>query len=481
MQKAKDIFLVNLERAKKEEIEFYINLAINKYKVPMTHSISIRPKSTEKPDKNKKNIVKDLANSIPKTIEHFFPGFRQSLQKIEDYRKKIDYEISELLFGAISLFLFKRGSRNSINNDRKDEDFISNYENLFGMRLPHMDTVNDMFEKLTPESLEDFKTKMIRKLIEKKVLHQGRLFGNHFVVAIDGTGVNSYTKRHCEKCLTRNRKSGKQTWFHNVLEAKLVLPNGLSISLATEWIENNSLEYDKQDCELKAFDRLSDKLKQSFPRLPICIVGDGLYPNKTVFEICEQNKWEYIITLKDGNLRSVWEEVKSLIPLQKENKLKVTTIKKKQKKEINHQWITEINYKGHILNWTKAEEGNKKYVFVTSLKITNKTVSQISFSGRSRWKIENEGFNDQKNGGYELKHKYSEVSLNATKNYYQALQIAHMINQLVVLGQKLKSYLKKKITIKHLWTELIAFLKYGSVDAENLKQLLDTRSQIRLE
>jgi len=75
------------------------------------------------------------------------------------------------------------------------------------------------------------------------------------------------------------------------------------------------------------------------------------------------------------------------------------------------------------------------------------------------------------------------------RNNYQALQmvtelgrsIAHIINQLVVLGQKLKSYLKKKITIKHLWIELIAFLKYGSVDAENLKQLLDTRSQIRLE
>ena len=98
-----------------------------------------------------------------------------------------------------------------------------------------------------------------------------------------------------------------------------------------------------------------------------------------------------------------------------------------------------------------------------------------------RWKIENEGFNEQKNGGYELKHKYSEVSLTATKNYYQALQIAHMINQLVVLGQKLKCYLKSKITIKHLWTELLAFLKYGSVDGEYLKQLLETRIQIRLE
>jgi hypothetical protein len=447
----------------------------------MSYSISLKSKDSKNPKENVKNLVKDLANSIPKTIKHFFPRFKQALQKIEDYRKKSDYEISELIFGAISLFLFKQGSRNTFNSNRADKDFSSNYEKLFGMRLPHQDTINDLFRKLNPKELEKFKTSMIRELIEKKVLHQWRLLGKYFVVAIDGTGVNSYTERHCDKCLTRTSKSGKTIYFHNVLEAKLVLPNGLVISLATEWIENDSLEYDKQDCELKAFKRLSTKLKKSFPRLPICIVGDGLYPNNTVFEICKKNKWEYIITLKDGNLSSVWEEAESLIPLQEENKLETTTIKKKQKEETKYQWVTEINYKNHILNWIKIKEGDKKYVFVTSLKINKETVAQISLSGRLRWKIENEGFNEQKNNGYELKHKYSEVSLNATKNYYQALQIAHIINQFVVLGQKLKNYLKKKITIKHLWTELLAFLKYGSVDGDYIKILLETRIQIRLE
>jgi len=449
--------------------------------MPMTHSISYKSKDIEKRKENVKNIVRELASSIPKTIKHFFPHFASQLQKIEDYRKKSEYEISELLFGAITLFLFKQGSRNSFNNNRNDKDFLSNYEKLFGVRLPHQDTINDLFRVLNPLTLEEFKTSMIRELIEKKVLHQWRLLGKYFVVAIDGTGVNSYSERHCKKCLIRTSKSGKKIYFHNVLEAKLVLPNGLAISLGTEWIENDNLEYDKQDCELKAFDRLSKKLKGSFPRLPICIVGDGLYPNNTVFNICVQNNWEYIITLKDGNLRSVWKEAESLIPLQIENKLEVTTIKNKQEKITKYQWATEINYKTYNLNWIKTEENNKKYVFVTSLIITNKTVTQISFSGRLRWKIENEGFNEQKNGGYELKHKYSEVSLTATKNYYQALQIAHMINQLVVLGQKLKCYLKSKITIKHLWTELLAFLKYGSVDGEYLKQLLETRIQIRLE
>ncbi len=447
----------------------------------MTDSISYNSKDTKNEEENGKNIVKELTNSFPKTIKHFFPHFRQSLEKIYDYRKKSSYELSELLFGAISLFLFKRGSRNSMNNDRKDKDFRSNYAKLFGMNLPHMDTVNDFFEQLLPEELEKFKVSMIQELIKKKVLHKWRTFDKYFVVAIDGTGVMSFNKKHCDKCLTRTCNSGKQIWFHNVLEAKLVLPNGLSLSLATEWIENEKQDYDKQDCELKAFGRLSKKLKKHFPRLPICIVGDGLYPNKTVFEICEQNNWEYIITLKDGNLASVWKEAKSLMPLQKENKLEITTIKKAQEEKTKHQWVTEINYKNHILNFIKTEQKNKKYVFVTSLKTTKNTVARISFSGRLRWKIENEGFNDQKNGGYELKHKYSEVSLMATKNYYQALQIAHMINQLVVLGQKLKSYFRKKMTIKHLWAELIAFLKYGSIDGDYLQGLLEKRIQIRLE
>jgi len=48
----------------------------------------------------------------------------------------------------------------------------------------------------------------------------------------------------------------------------LVTENGFCISLASEWIINdNNKAYDKQDCEQKAFKRLSKKLKQAFVRL----------------------------------------------------------------------------------------------------------------------------------------------------------------------------------------------------------------------
>ena len=141
----------------------------------MSYSISYKSKDTEKSKSKINNLVNNLATSILKTIKHFFPHFKQELQKIEDYRKKNEYVISEILFGAIALFLFKQGLRNSFKNNRNDKDFTSNYEKLFGMRLPHQDTTNDLFRML---ALEEFKTSMIRELIEKKVLHTSTKVSN---------------------------------------------------------------------------------------------------------------------------------------------------------------------------------------------------------------------------------------------------------------------------------------------------------------
>jgi len=454
----------------------------------MSNSISLNNKDTQKAENNLETITNNLVIYFPKTIKHFFPKFKRSLKKIEDYRKYPDYELSEIIMGAISLFLFKKDSRNAYNNERMNSKFVSNYKKLFNFSLPHMDTVEGVFRIISPEELEKFKVKLVQELIEKRSFHKWRFKNKYFIVAIDGTGVTSHHKRHCDTCLVKTYESGKKGYFHNVLEAKLIFPNGLSISLATEWVENVNENYNKQDCELKAFKRLSLKLKQAFPRLPICIVGDGLYPNKSVFDICERNKWEYIITLKDGNLPSVWEEVNLLSKITKDNKLTTNFVKPGEKTTTISKWINEIDYKTHKLNWIRTEESvtnekgtkTQRFVFVSSFKITQKNANQITQTGRMRSNIEN-SFNQQKNHGYNLGHLFSEVSLTALKNYYQSMQIADMINQLLVLGQNLKSYLKKKITVKHIWTELIAFLKFKYVDEDYLKQLLETRIQIRLE
>jgi hypothetical protein len=137
------------------------------------------------------------------------------------------------------------------------------------------------------------------------VLHKYRFLKRWFGVAIDATGVMSFTEQHGEQCLHRTSTTGKTTYFHHVLEAKLITPTGFSISLASEWLANPEGEYDKPDCERQAFARLAAQRKQRYPRLPICLAADGLYPYQGFFDRCRDHGWAFIVTCKDGNLPSV--------------------------------------------------------------------------------------------------------------------------------------------------------------------------------
>ncbi len=81
-----------------------------------------------------------------------------------------------------------------------------------------------------------------------------------------------------------------------------------------------------------------------------------------------------------------------------------------------------------------------------------------------------------------MKHKYSRTSFQALKNYFQCLQIAHMINQLVVLSSDISSLLSEdtKMTVKHLWKCLIGFLQNGQISDKELNYIKEKRWQIRL-
>ena len=418
-------------------------------------------------------------------IQHFFPDLFDSIRKIEDCRSHSKYELAEIIIGCIAMFLFKTGSRNEMNNLREDPKFIKNYKKLFKLRLPHADTIHRVMKILSEEHLEALKRKMIQVLLNKKALHKYRFQGK-FIVAIDGTKVVSFKYKHCEQC-THSTKGDKTTWFHNVLEAKLITPNGFALSLGTEWIENPNEEYDKQDCERKAFTRLAKKLKQDYPRLPICLTADSLYPYQGFFDTCKKYGWNFILTFKDGSLPSVWKEVDSLKPLQKNNHR--CEIVNEGKKEIqrDYKWVTEIDYNGHLVHWVECkeksnEENNEvrsRFVHLTDIKPTCQSVPSISVTGRLRWKIENEGFNAQKNQGYGMSHKYARRSYRAMKNYYQSLQIAHIINELLVLNQNFQKLLTGKMTLKHLWKRLVSLMSDGDVEEQVLDSITASTYQIR--
>ncbi len=433
------------------------------------------------------------------TICQHFPELFDWMREVDDCRKKAStYELAAHMTACLAMFLFKSGSRNQYNQYREDIQFKTNYQRLFGFKMPHGDSVQNVMDLLDILQIEQLKQKMIQVLIQRKTFHSSRYRGHWFRVAVDASGMGSYDHQRDEQCLQRTSKNGKTTYFHSVLEARLITPNGFSISIATEWIENpENGDYNKQDCERKGFIRLAAKLKKAYPRLPMLILADSLYPYEGFFALCKANQWSYCVSFKDGNLTSVWEEVMELQLLQSKNtRLEICYRPDGKTVEQAFQWVTGVDYKSYKLNWlecietikpTKTEGPDEKlkttrFVHITDLAINISNIVDTSRTGRLRWKIENEGFNTLKNGGYGMEHQYARKSYCALKNYFQFMQMAHLIHQLMTLTTRFREDFmtaKNHPTLKNLWLDLIFAMKGFELNELELAHINSTRRQFR--
>ena len=238
---------------------------------------------------------------------HFFPNKDFMIKNtVQDPRKwGCQYTLNEMLWAGIMLFVLRADSRNVINQCRRSASFQKNYQSLFNKKCPHMDSLHKLIPRLNEEDLENLLSQYVHVLMKKKVLKPFMTKDNRYIVAIDGTGVVSFDYPHCKDCLTKTHRSGKKTWFHSVLEARLVGSNGFSLPLAVEWIANSGQPYEKQDCELKAFKRLAEKLANAFKRARFLIVADALYANEPFMTICRKKRWAFIVNFKPGNLKTV--------------------------------------------------------------------------------------------------------------------------------------------------------------------------------
>ena len=160
---------------------------------------------------------------------------------------------------------------------------------------------------------------------------------------------------------------------------------------------------------------------------------------------------------------------------------------------IKHQYriYEKINYKTHQLSVLEAfvhktrhkdkSQEEKRFVFITNIVADVKNIHQLIKIGRLHWKIENEGFNNQKNNDYALSHKFSRTSFNAAKNYYQLLQIADIISQLSFKLQKTQELIKNLgFTIKSLIHKIISYLIMPDLlMVETANELLSKKQQLR--
>ena len=391
--------------------------------------------------RNKKKEL-DVLSEVITIINQYFPELISKFEGLTDLRNQsyVKYKMKVIFIVRLLGLMSEIKSMQELTRDFNTEETIENIAKICEIELdeiPHCDTINDVFENIEVEEIEEIRKYMINRIIRSKMLEKYKIRDRYYHVVIDGTGLAASKKKYNENCLVKNKidKNGNeyQEYSTYVLEAKLVVGD-LVISIGSEFIENEKEDVDKQDCEINAFKRLAEKIKKEYPRLKIIIGADALYASKSVIDICKGNKWKYIIRFKEGKIPTLYEEFKTVVE------------KNNESNKANYEYVTNLDYRGEKLNIIKYKDIKKgtDFVYITDLSITNKNIEATIGLGRRRWKIENEGFNIQKNGTFDIGHLYSKNRI-AIKVHYLMIQIAHIIRQLLEKGVKSVKELGLKI------------------------------------
>jgi hypothetical protein len=223
----------------------------------------------------------ELARRYVRILRFLLPGILAKLSAIEDYRdqRKITHSLPAIVLYGILIFLSNAASRRAANREIGGSqvselliEFAPDFEST-----PHADTLERLLKNIVVDDLEKHYSGIIAEFTKTKNfngLNQGR-----FHVLVDGTQKFSRNRRWDDNALSRNAdEPGKERYFAFMLESVLVLDNGMLLPLLTETLENGgSLDGNgKQDCEIKAFNRLALRLKKLLGSGCVTIIADGL-------------------------------------------------------------------------------------------------------------------------------------------------------------------------------------------------------------
>lgn len=451
-----------------------------------------------------KDLAQETAGEFVRTMTRLLPGLLKRLAGVRDFRQpgKVRHKVDVILFFAIFTFVLQKSSRRQANEELTTPIFLENFKVFFPdlESLPHHDTVNRFLSKVELKDLETLQAECIRDFIKGKKFRK-YLTGNAYTIAIDGTQKHSYDSLWAEECQERE-SDGKTKYSCYCLEASLVFHNGITIPLATEFL--NFMEGDdatsKQDCETKAFKRLAGKIKGLFPRLNIMLVLDGLYTNGPIISLCERYGWGYMIVLKDGSLKSVWDEFHGLKGLVGNNQKRQNWHDRRQ----TITWVNGIPYeytekdregktvrKELTLNlvvcneeWLEIDKNSTNRITKTSTHawLSSKPLNHLNvndlcnLTARFRWGIES-GFLVEKRYGYQYEHSFS-FDWNAMRAYHLLMKMAHMINVLMEYGNLLRDlFVKKGMRAAIRFIDRV--FRNFEIDREQINRLLRENYQVR--
>ncbi|WP_138347348.1 MULTISPECIES: transposase [Roseburia] len=431
---------------------------------------------SRKQERAKKKLEKNPIAECNKIQNKYYPELFAKFADVNDPRNQsyIDYPVRVMLGTMYYKCIGGISSIQEMTRKFNDDEVVENLYLFMGETkkeyLPHGVTENEFLARLNPVELEKMQKDIAYSMIRRKTFDGARVL-KKWQIIIDATELDEgYQKKneyYLSRCYNRGEADEFTRYHRSVLEVKLYLGNNLVCSIASEPIQNSeeyinqSEEKVKQDCESKAFIRLAEKIKKRFPRLPVIITADGLYVSQKVIQTCTDNGWDYIVRYKEGSASSIAKEYQSLPEKEKiGSEIEYQNQIIFQSLDVNLIYYTEKKIK------SDEKEQITEFAWITNITITKSNARKIVSAGRSRWKIENQGFNRQKHWQGNIEHACS-WNEQAQKNHYLMEQIADFIKQLYEYYYLEKNEIKK--LQKNISPELLASFGRQLTKPEDIK------------
>ena len=321
-------------------------------------------------EKREKKRELNILNDLVTIIKQYFSELIDKFEGLTDLRNQsyVKYKMKVIFIVRLLGLMCEMKSMQGMTRELNTKESIENIAQICDLELeeiPHCDTINDVFEKVKVEEIEEIRRYMINKLIRGKIIQKYKIRDRYYHIVVDGTGLATSRKKYNENCLIKNKTDKKgneyQEYSTYVLEAKLIVGE-MVFSIGSEFVENTKENETKQDCEIKAFKRLAEKIKSEYPKLKILISGDALYACKSVMDICKENGWKYVIRSIRISIPSLYKEFETVVKRANESK------------KANYEYVTGLEYGEEKINVIKYIDSKKKteFVYITDLPITNK-------------------------------------------------------------------------------------------------------------
>jgi hypothetical protein len=342
-----------------------------------------------------------------------------AFQQLPDPRsgQNTRYRMCDVALAAFSVFFLQCPSFLAYQRDMQRCKGCNNAESLFGIaQIPSDEQIRNLLDPLAPGHLRAPFWALLERLMEDGPVARAFDVDDGWLCSLDGTQYFSSTTLLCPRCTVTQRDETLR-YAHTALIPVLVNPDRKEVlALEPEFVVPQDGR-EKQDCERHAANRWIERNAERFAGRQVTILTDDLHCNQPFCERLLAHDLHFISTCKPESHPTLYEEVTLLDKLGAVTTCEDRVWTGKEYQHWTYRFVERVPLREppralHV-NWcelTISEEDSEKVLyrnaFATDHPLSEQSVRSTVAAGRSRWKVENEGYNVLKNHGYYLEHNY---------------------------------------------------------------------------